>query len=94
MREPLLQTKTEDETVKWLSVASSCHLLPKVNRDTFAALLEFLAKIDPIATKMTSANLALLFAPNLFHLSKDPEPDDEPTRQTLVAMLDMLLRRP
>ena len=94
MREPLLQTNAADETVKWLSVASACHLLPKVNRDTFAALLEFLAKIDQTATKMTVSNLALLFAPNLFHVSKDQAPDDEPTRQALVSMLETFIGRP
>ncbi|XP_053616683.1 uncharacterized protein RhoGAP102A isoform X2 [Plodia interpunctella] len=60
-------------------------LLPAAHRDTLNALLSFLAQLathsadseddrEPAGNKMTSANLATIFAPNILHRNKPNEP--------------------
>ena len=61
----------------WLALACSCHLLPRVNRDTLAYLLEQLSLVDEDATKMPKSNLALMFAVNMFHPDLKCDPDSE-----------------
>ncbi|XP_060806431.1 uncharacterized protein LOC106138876 isoform X2 [Amyelois transitella] len=59
-------------------------LLPAAHRDTLSALLAFLAQLaacaacggdgEPAGNRMTPANLATVFAPNILHRNKPNEP--------------------
>ncbi|XP_045778461.1 uncharacterized protein LOC123876295 isoform X2 [Maniola jurtina] len=77
-----LQTqKIRNRRLQWEALRLIVQLLPAAHRDTLSALLSFLAQLAANAdddrepgNRMTAANLATIFAPNILHRNNPNEP--------------------
>ncbi|XP_039748059.1 uncharacterized protein LOC120625157 isoform X2 [Pararge aegeria] len=77
-----LQTqKIRNRHLQWETLRLIVQLLPAAHRDTLGALLAFLAQLAGNAdddrepgNKMTAANLATIFAPNILHRNNPNDP--------------------
>ncbi|XP_052744711.1 uncharacterized protein LOC112049975 isoform X2 [Bicyclus anynana] len=77
-----LQTqKIRNRHLQWEALQLIVQLLPAAHRDTLNALLSFLAQLAANAdddrepgNRMTAANLATIFAPNILHRNNPNEP--------------------
>lgn len=79
------------EDLRLDAVQAALMLMPDENREVLQVLLEFLAEICQNASinQMTATNLAVCFAPSLFHLSSPRSASSSPRRRKTVGVPDV-----
>lgn len=79
------------EELRLEAVQAAILLMPDENREVLQSLLEFLQEVCKHSTEnqMTATNLAVCFAPSLFHLSTPRSASASPHRRKTVGVPDL-----